>query len=99
MSGAQSVVHLEGALRAPVDCGLRSQVGALLGRGERQILLDLSHVPDVDAAGVGELVRVHNTTAAAGGVLRVEHAGGHVREVLTRVGLYELLHADSKIAA
>ena len=99
MSEAQTVLHLEGALLAPVDCGLRSQVRELLGKGERQILLDLSHVSDVDAAGVGELVRVHNTTAAAGGVLRVEHARGHVREVLTRVGLYELLHADSKVAA
>lgn len=99
MSEAQTVLHLEGALRAPVDGGLRTAVGALLGRGARHILLDLSAVPDVDAAGVGELVRVHNTAAAAGGVLRIDHAPRHVRELLARLGLYELLHADSQVAA
>jgi anti-anti-sigma factor len=99
MYGADAVLTVEGPLRAPVDCVLRSQVKTLLDRGARHIVLNLDRVPGVDAAGVGELVRLHNTAAAAGGVLRVYGARAHVRELLSRVGLYELLHADTQVAA
>ena len=90
-----SVLHLEGALRAPLGPELRKRVEALLRRGERFILLDLAGVTDCDAAGVGELVRVFGTAGGARGVLQVIHAATRVRRPLELAGLFDLLSADS----
>ena len=65
------VVAIEGPLRRPINRELRHRVRALLCRGERRLVLDLTQVSRIDAAGVGELVRAYNMTAASNGVLRV----------------------------
>lgn len=91
-----SVLHIDSPLRAPVSTELREKVQALLRRGERRILLDLAGVSDLDAAGLGELVRAYNMTSAANGVLRTAHTVGRVRELLARVGLFDLLSVDSE---
>jgi len=85
------VLHLEGSLRAPLNGALRHNIGALLSRGRRIIVLDLSAVTRIDAAGVGELVRAYNMTTAAGGVLQISRATRWVREILRRVGLLDIL--------
>ena len=92
-----SILHIDSPLRAPVDAELRQRLQALLARGERRILLDLAGVSDLDAAGLGELVRAYNMTAAANGVLRIAHISGNVRELLARVGLFDLLNVDSEL--
>jgi len=91
LSRRGSVLHLEGALRSPLDGALRRQVQELIDQGERSIVLNLARVSDLDAAGIGELVRVYNTMIAADGALRIEHAAGTVRRILERVGLFSLL--------
>jgi anti-anti-sigma factor len=98
-SGPISVLHVEGSLRAPVSTDLRHAVRVLLRRGERTIVVSLARVFEVDAAGVGELVRAYNMTTAADGVLRVVDVSPRVREVLARVGLLNLLSADSTVSA
>lgn len=85
------VLHLEGSLRMPLNGALQHNIGALLRRGRRIIVLDLSAVTRIDAAGIGELVRAYNTTTAAGGVLQISQATGWVREILRRVGLLDIL--------
>lgn len=87
-------VYVEGSLRVPVSRELRTRVRTLLGRGARGIVVDLAGVRRIDAAGVGELVRAYNMTSAAAGFLRIVHATRWVREILSRVGLFELLSAD-----
>jgi anti-sigma B factor antagonist len=89
-----SVLHLEGALRALVGPELRRRVESLLRRGDGFILLDLAGVPDCDAAGVGELVRVFAMAGRARGVLQVTHAASRVRRPLELAGLFELLNAE-----
>jgi anti-anti-sigma factor len=89
-----AVLHLEDHLRAPINRELRHSVRALLCQGKRSVVVDLALVSTIDAAGVGELVRAYNMTVAANGVLQVVHPTGWVRQVLERVGLYELLCAD-----
>jgi anti-anti-sigma factor len=85
-------VPLEDALRVPrLTRDLQLTIWALLLRGQRDIVLDLAHVTRIDAAGVGELIRAYNMTAAAEGSLRVVRATEWVREVLERVGVFELL--------
>ena len=91
-----TVLHIQSRLHVPVSTELRHRVHALLRRGDRRILLDLGGVSDLDAAGLGELVRAYNVTIAANGVLRVAHAFGRVRELLDRVGLFDLLDVDSE---
>lgn len=93
------VLHVDGPLRAPLGVDLHERVRALLHGGSRSIVLDLARVPAIDAVGVGELVRVYNMTLAAGGVLRVVHASRLVREILQRVGLFDVLSANASNGA
>src|SRR5262245_10032099 len=80
-------LELKGTLRAPVSAGLRHRVAVLLSRGQRRIVLDVRGLSDIDAAGVGELVRIFNMTAAAGGTLRIVCPQKWVRELLRVAGL------------
>ena len=88
-------VPVETALRTPVTSELSDGVQLLLRRGERRIVLDLSRLADIDAAGAGELVRVLNAVRAVGGSLEIEHATRRVRQFLDRAGILGLLAADS----
>jgi anti-anti-sigma factor len=90
-STAASVLEVEGSLREPVDIDLRDNVATLLKRGHRRIVLDLARVSDVDAAGVGELVRVFNLTYAGGGELRIANASERVTHLLRITGLLAMM--------
>jgi anti-anti-sigma factor len=72
---------------------LRHRVHALLRCGEREIVVDVGRLSSIDAAGVGQLVRAYNVTRALKGGLRVANATARVREVLERVGLFDVLRA------
>ena len=87
------VLVVEVPLRAPLTGELVEHVGVLLGRGERHIVLDLSHVLTIDAAGIGELVRGYNEAIEADGALQIVHVNTWVREVLQLVGLFDTLSA------
>ena len=88
-----ATVRVVGTLRAPVTQELRQTLGELIRRGEPQVLLDLAGLHDIDAAGVGELIRALNTVRAAGGVLQIARANRHVRRLLQISGVYSLLTA------
>lgn len=90
-----SVVHVEGPLRTPVSPSLQQEVEARLLRGERTLVIDLAGVNDIDAAGVGELVRVFNMAIGEGAVLQLTRVAPRIREVLQRLGLSLLLHEDA----
>jgi anti-anti-sigma factor len=85
------VVYVEDPFRAPITGELRHRVLTLLRRGGCTIVLDLSRVSRIDAAGVGQLVRAYNVTVAANGTLQLVHATAWVRDILERVGLFDLL--------
>ena len=82
--------YVEDRIDAPLTGVLRHQVLAHLRRGERIIVLDLSGVSSIDAAGVGQLVRAYNVTNAANGMLRIERVTHWVREALELAGLFDL---------
>jgi anti-anti-sigma factor len=86
-------VQVEGKLQAPVNSELRQKVEAALARGERRVLLNLSRLADIDAAGIGELVRIFNMTRAVGAVLQVAHASRYVKRLLDITGLHTPLSA------
>jgi anti-anti-sigma factor len=91
------IVHVEAPLRLPFSPVLRRSVRSLLRRGERRIVLDLSAVSKIDAAGVGELIRTFNMAAAMDGGLRIVNATGWVRELLDRAQLFDLLSGERKV--
>jgi anti-anti-sigma factor len=88
-------VPVEGALQAPVCRELRDKVEALLRRGQRSLVIDLTRVSDLDAAGIGELVHLYGRARAADATLRIVHAGKHVCRLLHKAGLVEILSAES----
>lgn len=90
-SSSRVVLYLKGPLRMPLNGELRRNVRMLVRHGVRRVVLDLSSVTKIDAAGVGELVRVFNLTTAAGRVLQVVGARPWVRDVLVRAGLFGIL--------
>ena len=85
------IVQVCGPLHARQGAQLREEVCELIRRGERAIDVRLASVSQVDAAGIGELVRAYQMSAGAAAVLRVTEATGRVKEVLARVGLLDLL--------
>jgi anti-anti-sigma factor len=91
----EAVIRVIGQLRAPGTSALRRAVTALLGEGERHVLLDLSALTDVDAAGIGELVNVANMTTSAGGTLHIARPRPSVRRLLEVIGLLRLMEEPS----
>jgi len=77
-----------------MDPKVRHDVRALLHCGERRIVLDLTRVSDIDAAGIGELVRAYNMARAENGTMQVVNTTPWVRELIERVGLDALLLPD-----
>ena len=88
-----SVLEVKGSLRAPATSACGHRVHDRLRFGERRLLLDLTRLADIDAAGVGELVRVFNAMRAAGGVLHIAHARRRVRRLLDVAGVWRHLGA------
>jgi anti-sigma B factor antagonist len=91
--GDVAVVDVEGSLLGR-SATLRTRVDRLLQRGERKIVVNLAGVTDIDAAGVGQLVAAYNRTIATNGVFRIARASGAIRELLARVGLFNLLSEE-----
>ena len=93
------VLYAEGPLRAPVDKALVREVPrAHIVRGERHFVLDLHRVTQIDAAGVGELVRAYRMTCEANGTFEVLNPTNRVREVLSRAGLLALVKTNGSRA-
>jgi len=88
------VLYVNGPLGGPTNTRVRHQIASLLRSGERHIVLDLKQVTSLDAAGVGELVRAHNMARAAGATVQLVNPRAHVRQLIERVGLGDVLLAD-----
>ena len=91
-----TVLRLDGALHTPIDGVLRSTVDSLFQSGVRRVRLDLSGISSIDAAGVGELVRIFTAAATVGGVLEIERMSARVRRVLEITGVRWLLDVESR---
>ena len=61
---------------------LRNEVAALVGAGERKLLVDLTRATHVDSGGVGSLVTAYLHTIRRGGQLKVVCPNERVCRVL-----------------
>ena len=94
-----AVLEIGGILRVPMSSELQVRVDTLLSQGYRRILLNLARLTDIDAAGVGELMRVYRKTAATGGLLRIANPRRRVRQLLEIAGTLRFLDPAVKRAS
>ena len=81
---AGSVVILEMAGRATIGDGnnaLANELRRQLDAGNKQLIVDLSGVTQIDSSGIATLVRAYASFDRNGGKLKLLHLGGHVLEI------------------
>jgi anti-sigma B factor antagonist len=69
---------------------LRRTVQNLVRQGNRNVVLNMGAVEEVDHAGLGELVSAQTFLRQAGGALRLLNLSARVRELLEITKLYEV---------
>ncbi len=96
LSGDESAVRLTAA--GEIDSysapRLREELDAVLGRGVREITVDLDAVTFLDSAGLCVLASAHRRAVAEGIRLRVLASGRAVIRPLQITGLWNLLGAE-----
>jgi anti-sigma B factor antagonist len=71
-TGEVLIVDIEGKiLLGEGDVEIKRKIDDSLAKGDKNILLNLSKVPYVDSAGLGEIVRCFTATRKGGGTLRL----------------------------
>lgn len=94
------LLDLDGQLAGAQARTLRETVHALIARGERRFVLNLSSVPYMDSTGLGELVLAHATVAREGGALKLLHLTRRMRDLLVITKLLTVFEChDSEYAA
>lgn len=92
--GNTTVLELSGGLTLTNGVEqLRGDILDLLRTGHNHIAVDLSHVPDMDSAGLGELVRSHVATMKQDGEFFLLHVPRHVSKMLTVTKLASVLQS------
>ena len=96
-----SIVRVnEARLMYPLLSEFSGTITALIGAGERKVLVDLSTVTYVDSATIGCLMDLYRQANAAGGTLKLAGVQKRVETMLTMTGAQNFLeiHADEPSA-
>jgi anti-anti-sigma factor len=90
----------ETRLMYPLLSEFANTITALIGSGERKVLLDLSTVTYVDSATIGCLMDLYRQATAAGGELKLAGVQKRVETMLTMTGAQNFLeiHPDEPSA-
>ncbi len=79
---------------------LRDTVRDLIGKGNKQILLNLGDVTYIDSSGIGELVSAYTTVRNQGGELKLLNLTKKVHDLLQITKLYTVFDIkDDETAA
>ena len=73
---------------------LRRVVTELLGKGYRNLLLNLGDVRHIDSAGIGELMSCYTTVTKQGGKLKLLNLNKNVRNLLQITRLYTIFEVE-----
>jgi anti-sigma B factor antagonist len=84
--GEVALLELGGRLTVNDQPGLLKDA-AVLGRGARHVLLDLSGVRYIDSTRLGELIAVHISVSRGGGRLKLIATPDRIVELLALAGL------------
>lgn len=96
-----SIVRVnEARLLYPLLSEFTSTIAALLGGGERKVLIDVSAVTYVDSAAIGCLMDLYRQATGAGGCLKLTGVQKRVETMLEMTGAHDALeiHADEASA-
>ena len=84
-----TIVDLSGQIKLGEGSSvLRDTVKDLLGKGRKDILLNLGDVTYIDSSGVGELVSAFTSVRNQGGELKLLHLTKKVHDLLQITKLY-----------
>ena len=84
MVGDVTVVDLNGKMTlGEGDELLRDKVNSLIQQGLKKIILNLSDVPYIDSAGLGEIVRTYTTVSRQGGSLKLLNLTKRIEDLLS----------------
>jgi len=61
---------------------LRETIRELVGKGEKNVVLNLAEVNDIDSSGIGELVSAFTTMRDRGGELKLLNLTSKVKDLL-----------------
>ncbi len=95
--GSVTVLDLDGEIRTGGSrVALHDAIGALLGEGRNQILLNLNGLSTIDASGLGELISSHVALHENGGQLKLLHLTRALREMMTMTKILNIfdVHED-----
>lgn len=75
---------------------LRDTLKEIVGKGQKNILLNLGEVSYIDSSGIGELVSGFTTVTNAGGKLKLLNLNKRVKDLLQITKLYTVfdVHED-----
>ena len=86
--GGRSIVRLCGALDAAAAQELRERLIDVLNRGASPLILDLTHVPSCDAAGLAVLIGTQRRARLLGSVVLLAAPCSSVAKILRSAGLH-----------
>jgi anti-sigma B factor antagonist len=72
------------------DVEIKKTVDQFVGRGSRNFLLNLAHVPYLDSAGLGEIIRCYTTLRKTGGNFKLLSPNQRVIDLLTITKLLDV---------
>jgi anti-sigma B factor antagonist len=100
--GDVAVVDLSGRLILGDACtALRNAVTALVGSGEKRVLLNLTEVSHLDSAGMGEMFAACASVAKSGGEVKLVSPAGkiHYQMDVTKLSAVFAEYPDEAAAA
>ncbi|MFI5118185.1 MAG: STAS domain-containing protein [Terriglobales bacterium] len=84
-----TIVDLSGRIKLGEGSSvLRDTVKDLLGKGQKNILLNLGDISYIDSSGIGELVSAFTSVRNQGGELKLLHLTKKVHDLLQITKLY-----------
>ena len=88
-----TIVDLSGQIKLGEGSSvLRDTVKDLIGKGRKNILLNLGDVNYIDSSGIGELVSAFTSVRNQGGELKLLHLTKKVHDLLQITKLYTVFH-------
>jgi anti-sigma B factor antagonist len=95
-----TIVDLSGRIKLGEGSSvLRDTVKDLLGKGQKNILLNLGDISYIDSSGIGELVSAFTSVRKQGGELKLLHLTRKMHDLLQITKLYTVFDVKDDEAA
>jgi len=89
-----SIIDVEGKiLLGEGDVEIKQAVDGLIEKGHKRVLLNLSRVPYVDSAGLGEIIRCFTALRKGGGTLKLLAPNPRLVDLLTITNLVNVFES------